>query len=513
MTANANLYMRVAAHAARRPQHPAVRDERGTLTYGDLDRQAGAFAAWLADTGVAPGGHVALHLANSRELVLAYYGAVRAGAVPVPLHPGLAGADLAHVLAHADIRVLVTAGDHGQPPPLPPAAAVPLLRYRVWAGAGATPSGWLSWPAVLDSVSPPPDPVYATERQPAAIHYTSGTTGKPKGVVYSHFGLVRSAALKAELYGLGADGVVYSGPPLAHAAGTNSAMHPAITMAGGTLVLRRAWDTVEAARLLADERVTFAWMVPTMYLWLLDLPEFGRLDLSALRGLLYAAMPMPRPAVRRLRELLPHVTLFHSYGSTENGPMGTCLVGDDVEQRQGSVGRAYAPIRVRVVRDDGSPAAPGEVGEIDVSGPGVMIGYYKDPEATARTLRGEWQRTGDMGYLDADGFLYLVGRHTEVINRGGVKLAPAEIEEVLLSHPAVQEAAAVGVADPYLGQQVLAVVVLRPGRTAGAEEIRAHCSRHLSGHKVPAAVTFCESLPRNSLGKVQKHLLAPAAPH
>lgn len=506
---NANLYLRFQQHVRRDPDHPALRDERGTVTYAELDWQAGAVAMWLRARGVAPGGHVALHLSNCRELVVAYYGAVRAGAIPVPLHPGLAGDEFTFLLGHANARLLISASTHLDA--LPSSDPVPQLRHRVWAGPGAASPGWTSWAEVLATPGSP-EPALVADRDMAVLHYTSGTTGRPKGVMFSHAGLVRSADVKAGIYGVGPKDVIYPAPPLAHAGSANSAMQLALTVAGATLALRARFDVAEAAQVLATERVTFAWMVPTMYLRLLDLPELRQLDLSSLRGLMYASMPMPADAVRALRALLPWVTLFHSYGGTENGPLATCLIGDEVLERPGSAGRAHPPSRVQVVGKDGHPLPPGEVGAIWVQSPGLMLGYYRDPGATTAAVVDGWHHTGDLGYLDEDGYLYFVGRQGEMINRGGYKISPAEVEEVLLAHPGVLEAAVVGEPDQYLGQRVLAVVVRRSDSSVSAEDLQAHCQRHLSRPKIPATFQFTAVLPKNSLGKVQKHLLIPSAP-
>ena len=330
---NANLYLRLQQHVRHDPDHPALRDERGTVSYAELDRQAGAVAIWLRAKGVAPGGQVALHLPNCRELVVAYYGALRAGAIPVPLHAGLAGDEFTFLLGHANARLLISTSTRLDA--LPSSGQLPLLRHRVWAGPGAAPPGWTSWAELLTTPGSL-EPALVADGDMAVLHYTSGTTGRPKGVMFSHAGLVHSTDVKSGIYGIGPKDVIYSAPPLAHAGSANSAMQLALTVAGATLVLRAHFDVAEAAHVLATERVTFAWMVPTMYLRLLDLPELRELDLSSLRGLMYASMPMPADAVRALRALLPWVTLFHSYGGTENGPLATCLIGDEVLERPGS---------------------------------------------------------------------------------------------------------------------------------------------------------------------------------
>jgi acyl-CoA synthetase (AMP-forming)/AMP-acid ligase II len=218
-------------------------------------------------------------------------------------------------------------------------------------------------------------------------------------------------------------------------------------------------------------------------------------------------MPMPREGILRLHAALPRVRLLQNYGQTENAPMCTCIDGGEMLARPGSVGRPLPENDVEIRDAEGQPCPPGTAGDVWHRGPSLMLGYRKDPVATAAALQDGWLRTGDSGYLDADGYLYLLGRTTEVINRGGVKISPPEIEEALLTHPAVREAAVLGVPDRYYGQVVAAVVALRAGERATPEALQAHCRAHLAHYKVPVRVDIVPALPRNMMGKVQKHLL------
>jgi acyl-CoA synthetase (AMP-forming)/AMP-acid ligase II len=343
----------------------------------------------------------------------------------------------------------------------------------------------------------------------AALHYTSGTTGRPKGVLLSHRAVLAAADVKARAYRLHRDSVVFCAPPLHHAAAMNSAVHEALLSSGGAVALTRRLEPTWVADVLAARQVTFTWMVPTLYLWILDLPDFAARDLSRLEACLFAAMPMPRDGILRLRAALPGVRLLQNYGQTENAPMYTCIDGDEMLARPGSAGRPLPGNEVRIVDPDGRDCPPGTPGDVLHRGPSVMLGYFKDPAATAAALEDGWLRTGDTGYLDADGYLYLLGRTREVINRGGVKISPPEVEEALLRHPAVHEAAVLGIADPYYGQTVAAVVALRPGQAATPEALREHCRALIAHYKVPSRVEIVDALPRNVMGKVQKHLLLP----
>jgi acyl-CoA synthetase (AMP-forming)/AMP-acid ligase II len=518
---------RFRARAAASPDHPAVLDDAGALTYGCLDAAVDRLAAALQRRGLTPGQTVALLLGNGRDFLVGYFAAVRVGAVPVPCHPQLAGEELQALLAHAEVSVIVaeaacrpavdsiraelsarlfvsaaaddatlrdaddrarpTAGRPGQPPDVSSSPWEPLAGLLAEAGQ--------------------PKRLAADPAGVAALHYTSGTTGRPKGVLLSHRAVLATADVKARAYQLRAGSIVFCAPPLHHAAAMNSAVHEALLSAGGAVALTRRLDPSSVADVLAARRVTFTWMVPTLYLWILDLPDFAVRDFSALETCLFAAMPMPRAGILRLREALPGVRLLQNYGQTENAPMCTCIDGDEMLARPGSVGRPLPGNEVRILDPAGRDCPPGTPGDVLHRGPSVMLGYFKDPAATAGVFQDGWLRTGDTGYLDADGYLYLLGRTNEVINRGGVKISPPEVEETLLRHSAVQEAAVLGLPDPYYGQTVAAVVALRPGQAVTPAALQAHCRALLAHYKVPGRVAIVPALPRNVMGKVQKHLL------
>jgi long-chain acyl-CoA synthetase len=344
----------------------------------------------------------------------------------------------------------------------------------------------------------------------AAMHYTSGTTGRAKGVLLSHRAILATADVKAPAYRLHPGSVVFSAPPLHHAAAMNSAVHQALLAAGSAVALTRRLEPAAVADLLTARRVTFTWMVATLYLWLLDLPDLAARDLAALEACLFAAMPMPGEAIHRLQAALPHVRLIQNYGQTENAPMCSSIAGEDLLARPGSVGRPLPGNRVRIVDAAGHDCPAGVPGDVLHQGPSLMLGYYRDPAATTAALQDGWLRTGDAGYVDAAGYLYLLGRTSEVINRGGVKISPPEVEAVLLRHPAVREAAVMGQPDPYYGEIVAAAVVLRPNVTATPADLQAHCRALIAHHKVPSRIAIVPGLPRNVMGKVQKHLLTTA---
>lgn len=498
---------RLRAQVARHPARPAVLDDAGTLSYSGIDAAVGGLAVALQHRGLAPGEHVALLLGNGRECLVAYFGTVRAGAVPVSLHPQLAGEELRQLLSHCGATTVIaepgctTAVDAVR-------GVLPAHRYFVAptaTGAAAQPVAPAGW-ELLRAEPGELLPVRVDPQGVAALHYTSGTTGGPKGVLHTHGAILATADVKAAAYRVHQGSALFCSPPLNHATAWSSIVHVALLVAGGAVVLTRRREPTWVADLLAARRVTFMWTVPTTYLLLLDLPDLAARDLTALEACLFAGLPMPREGVERLHAALPHVRLIATYGQTEAGG-GTIIQGEELLLRPDSVGRPLPGKEVRVADAVGRDCPPGTVGDILLRGPGTMLGYYKDPGATAASLRDGWLRTGDVGYLDADGYLCVLARTVEMINCGGEKISPREVEEALLSHPAVREAAVLGLPDRYYGEMVAAVVTLREGLAATAADLQAHCRARVAYYKVPTRVDIVPALPRTALGKVQKPLI------
>jgi acyl-CoA synthetase (AMP-forming)/AMP-acid ligase II len=288
---------------------------------------------------------------------------------------------------------------------------------------------------------------------------------------------------------------------------------------GRTLVIQRQFEPGEWMQLVERERANRAMMVPTMLKMLMDHPEFGRYDLSSLDVITYGAAPMPLEVIRRAIDEFPGARFINAFGQTETAATITMLPPDDhvlegtaeeIEvklKRLTSIGRPLEDVEVRIVDEDGNPAAQGEVGEIVASGSRLMKGYWHKESATAETIRNGWLYTGDLGYFDEDGYIFLAGRAKDFIKRGGEMVSPQEVEQVLQSHPAIDEAAVIGVPDVDWGERVRAVVVLKEGQTATEVELSEYCRERLSSFKKPESVVFIDRLPRNALGKVLKRAL------
>jgi acyl-CoA synthetase (AMP-forming)/AMP-acid ligase II len=273
---------------------------------------------------------------------------------------------------------------------------------------------------------------------------------------------------------------------------------------GCTMVVEPVFDQARMVRRMTEEGTTVGLAVPSQFLFMLDELKTHRSELEHVRQWVYGSAPMPGEVARALAETFPTAGQRQLYGMTETGPLGTTLAPEFAFSKPDSCGRPMPLCEIMVADEAGRPLRCGEIGVIRIRGPANMLGYYKNPDATADALKGGWMHTGDIGRMDADGFLYYLDRLKDVINRGGLKISSMEVEDALYRHPAVLEVAVVAAPHPGLGEDIRAFVALRPGMRAEAEELRSHCATLLSSHKVPRDIRFIVSLPRNSMGKVQK---------
>ena len=471
------------------------------VSYGEVWTAARRVAAGLASRGVARGDRVALLMRNSPEYAAAYYGALALGGVVVPLNQEAKARDLAVWVRHAAAALVVADEIHPEAAALAAdlGEAVPVVRV----------------PDVLRS-----DPVSADEMgtgltrgDAASIIYTSGTTGDPKGVTLTHGNLSANVLSIVEYLNLRASDRVLTVLPFFYSYG-NSVLHTHLAV-GATLVLEAGMmypqRIVDAMR---TERVTGFSGVPWMFKALLDRTSFGGMagELTALRYFTQAGAAMAPDDIARMRLAFPDVSFYVMYGQTEATARLTYLPPDDFEAHRGSAGRAIPGVRIEVRRPDGSLASPGETGDVLASGPNVMSGYWNAPAATSAVMAeepsGRWLRTGDIGYRDADGYLFLQGRSSEIIKTGAHRVSPAEIEEALARLAGVAEVGACGVPDDQLGEAIQVVVVPAAGVRLTERDVLAHCRRELSLYKIPKRVLFSASLPRTTSGKLRRKALA-----
>ena len=442
---------------------------------------------------------------NCPQYVALYYGVLARGAVAVPLNPHERANVLAHQLEHCNARALLGDDLHPEWPAmaaLAKAAGNHVVGFKVREGAEALDSFLDQLGAVTvdaSGLAGRPDDGDAL----ASLIYTSGTTGRPKGVMLSHRNLAANTESIVEYLELGpADRGLVVLP--FHFSYGNSVLHTHLA-AGAELLLE---DSLAYPHLILqriqDAGVTGFSGVPSTFALLLSRCNLADYDLSRLRYLTQAGGPMPRPNISRIRALLPHVRLYIMYGQTEATARLSYLPPDRLEDKLGSVGIGIPGVELAVWRTSATPAAPGEIGEIVARGPNIMLGYWKDDAASQHVLREGWLRTGDLGHVDDEGFLFIDGRAVEMIKVGAFRVSPQEIEEVIAALPGVEEVGVASIPDELLGQAVKAVVVTRPGAMLDARMVKAHCRRQLAAYKVPKEVEFAEMLPRTATGKVQR---------
>jgi acyl-CoA synthetase (AMP-forming)/AMP-acid ligase II len=386
--------------------------------------------------------------------------------------------------------------------------------FRMSFCIGGTYHGAEAYETVGDGCSDAPPDVAIAEEDVAYLIYTSGTTGRPKGVMLSHAAIVESARCISHEGGAQSADVMLIVMPLFHIGARIEQL--AFTILGATIVLHGSFDAVAILRSIAAERVSAAHLAPIMIQRLLDNPDLASIDKSRLRCIHYASAPMPVPTLRRAIAAFGPI-LTQIYGMTECivasllTPAQHNLEGSKAEmKRLASAGQAFlgCTIRtIRIIRPDGTVATPGEVGEILVRSPGIMNGYWNNPTATSSTLRGGWMHTGDLGYLDADNFVFVVDRKKDMIISGGENIYSWEVEEALRSHPSVAEAAVIGVPDAEWGESVKAFVVTREELSVSAEDLITHCRSLIASYKKPRTVEFVDALPRLFNGKIDKKAL------
>ncbi len=489
----ANL-LREAARAF--PDRPAITWGSTSMTYRQLDEQSAAFGEWLASVAAVPGGRVVLFLDNRPELLVAMFGAFRAGATVVPCNSRLTADELSFLVDDCGATVVVTDEAH---------AAVARLALPATAGtvcvAGADLDPILSLsPTSLDVVDVEPE---AT----AWIFYTSGTTGRPKGAMLSHAVLnFVTVSWLADLTPLDEFDVTLHAAPLSHGAGfhalaaTARAAHQIIPVSVG-------FDPIGIVELIRADRVTNTWLVPTQIVMLTNAP-IADVSLPTLHYVVYGGAPMTPPAMTRALDRFGPI-FVQLYGQGETPMTATVLRRHDhVPELLGSAGRARPGIEVRIVGSDHHRVPDGEVGELVVRGPSVMTGYWNRPEATAETIVDGWLHTGDLGTMSQDGVIHLLDRVKDMIISGGSNVYAAEVEQVLTGHPSVAEAAVIGIPDDLWGELVTAVVVPAAIDTVlDVGALDAHCRRTLAGYKVPRRYVALGELPRNAYGKVLKREL------
>ncbi len=492
-----------ARWARKQPGKNAVCYNNRHFTYAVFNERVNRLANSLANLGIAKGDKVSLLFLNCNQILEGYFALGKLGAVAVPLNFRLAGPELSYQINHSDSRALIFGKDF-----LPVIKSIrkdlPNVEHLIIADRG-NEEGLLDYEDLLVKGLHAEPCVYVDDDDPLFIMYTSGTTGKPKGAVLTHKNVLMDTINIAQEIGLSEKEHYLCVPPLFHMA----AAAVAITMLyiGASTTICDNFVPQDIPGIIQDEKITLLFLVPAMWIFLLQVPDIQNFDLDSIRIGVTGAAVMPTEVKNKIMSRFPNAGIYDIFGQTEMSPCTTMLKAEDALRKPGSVGRRIINVDARVVDFEGKDLPPGEIGEIVYRGPTVMKEYYKNPGATEEAMAGGWFHSGDLVREDEEGYIFVVDRKKDMIISGGENIYAAEVEEVLFSHPKILEAAVIGVGDPQWGEAVKALVVAKQGEVLDESEIIEYCKERLAGYKKPKTVEFLDSLPRNAAGKVLKFKL------
>lgn len=487
---------------------PAIIDGDKSVSFRQLDEQANRLGSALLRLGLERQDVVAVLGRNCAEVLITYFACAKAGLICAPVNLGLRPEEIVYCLRDSKARVLIAEGELAQIAQALP-DHLPALEKVYWTGSNPHPdlpksAGTLD--ALLASGTPDELEVLIQDRDAVQLLYTSGTTAHPKGVLTSHLA-VTITALSAGLANRMDDGqTMLVTLPLFHCALLNGGAVPAL-LTGATLVLMQSFDQAAAAELIERHQVTTLILLPMMYGALLADPQVRARDLSSVTRAIYAMAPMPEERLQAIRGLFPNADVVLGSGQTEFTPPTTFQHPDHQWDKAGSWGPATAMTRTAIMDDDGNLLPRGQIGELVYRGPQVMNGYLNMPDATAESFRHGWFHSGDVAWIDEEGVVWFTDRKKDMIKSGGENVASIEVERCLMEHPAVAEAAVLGLPHDRWGEAVTAIVALRPGAEADEAALLAHCRERLAGFKTPKAIQITAEFPRTGTGKIQKHVM------
>jgi len=491
-----NLASILTDSAARDAERVAVKLDDVELTYAQLDGATAHIAGLLRERGVERGDRVGVMLPNIPHFPICYFGVLRAGGVVVPMNVLLKKREVAFYLRDSGAK-LVFAWE---------GFAEDAQAAAEEAGVECVIVEMAGFQDVVGSAPAVTEVADTDDSDTAVILYTSGTTGTPKGAELTHANLARNCRIAIELFGLGSETVVLGALPLFHSFGQTCGMN-ACTFGGGMLTLIPRFDPKKALEIIERDKVSVFEGVPTMYNAMLHEPSRDEFDVSTLKVCASGGSAMPVELMRGFEDAFG-CKVLEGYGLSETSPIAS-FNHPDRERKPGSIGTPVDGVEMKVVDDQDNDVPAGDVGEIVIRGHNVMKGYWNRQDATDETMRGGWFHSGDMAKVDDDGYFYIVDRKKDLIIRGGYNVYPREIEEVLYEHPAVREAAVVGIPDEALGEEVGAAVALRDGASATADELRDFVKQQVAAYKYPRTVWLVDDLPKGPTGKILKREISP----
>ena len=479
-------------------------------TFGRTNERVTRLANAMAGLGVSKGDRVGMLQVNCCQYMETYFAAAKIGAILVPLNFRAKADELSYMLTNAEAKMLLTGARYAD---MVDKMLPGLTSVEHCISIDEKREGSLYYEDMISSASPEDIFTDIDDEDITILMYTAGTTGRPKGVPLKHSGFVNYILENVEPADPDTEEKNLLTVPLYHIAGIQAML--AAVYGGRTIVFMPQFEVKEWLETVQKEKTNRAMLVPTMLKWIIDFPEFGKYDLSSLRVITYGAARMPYEVIKKAIEVMPGVQFINAFGQTETASTITFLGPDDhiiqgteeekekkLKRLTSSIGKPLPDVEVKIVDIDGNTLPVFEVGEILAKGPRVMTGYWKDEEKTAQVLTSDgWLRTGDKGYFDEEGYIYLAGRADDLIIRGGENISPKEVEDVLYKHPKIEEAAVIGVSDPEWGQECRAIVAVKKGETLTEKEVIEHCSG-LAGFKRPKSVIFVNELPRNTVGKI-----------
>lgn len=496
-----NLSELLEENCSKFGEYPLLHFKGKAITNHEFGRSVDRVASGLFESGIKPGDRVTLIMGNSPQLLTCLFACFKLGAWAMPVVLSLRPPELELVMADAEPTAVIAHRLFSEQV-RESVKRIGSVHCRVMAGKGPVPEGWMPWEDMIAGSSDRCDSRNCEPDEIALLLYTSGTTGDPKGVMLSHNNLYSNAINTARSQGLDQREVYLLALPLNHSFGISAWL--ASLVYGMQVILLPRFDPMEVLIGIDKYKVRSTAMVPTMLAFLLDAPDRNKYDLKSLKRIVVGAAPLSLSLRERFERALPEARILEAYGLTEAGP-GVSVTRPDTSYRKRSVGQSIDNQQVSIKDGKGNDPGPGEVGEVCTKGPHVMSGYYKREKETAAVIEDGWLHTGDAGYLDEDGYLYLTSRIKDLIIRGGENVYPADVSRVIRQHPAVAEVAVIGVPDEVYGEEVAAVVVVKSGIEVTGPELQEFCKDKLAPFQVPAKIFFTQALPKTPMGKIRKN--------